>query len=363
MHQLNGNIMLTIIQALQLVGLVPSLFVILFLLTLIRSNQQVIVPILYFLALACCFALPLIDLVPFGRNNPWLKGSLLLGESMLVAFCFLLVMQFVLNRVPPLKYWLVLAIPLIGGSSIIFASLVQAGEVCLSERACYDIESIKTLYNIFASAFIFLLLIYYAGRGATISDNDVTRKHKYALIVSLILLHLFVLMADLSQLAERLTPADTLFATTMLKLTFIYLVITSLFRVFYPAMVSEVIQMAAPYVRAYNPELDRPHVEKIQSLLEIDHAYREMRLNRAALAKLVGINEHHLSRVINGHYGKNFNELINGYRIEEAKQRLKNEPDKQITVIGYEVGFNSIASFNRVFRDKVGMSPTDYRGV
>jgi AraC-like DNA-binding protein len=353
--------LLTLTQALQLVGLVPSIFVILFLLTLVPRNKQVIIPILYFLALACGFALPLVDVYPSLIHRAWLGGALLLGESMLVSFCFLLVMQFISGQAPKLLYWLVLAIPLIGGSSLIYAGVIQAGEICLSDRACYDIESIKILYNVIASAFIFLLLIYYSSRVEGVRSDDTQRRHKYYLIVTLILLHLFMLAVNLAQLSGHMTRADAQFTDVMFRLAFIYLVLTSLFRVFYPAMVGEVIQMATPYARAYHPNLDKPYVEKIVELLEVEHAYREMRLNRAALAEKVGINEHHLSRVINGHFHKNFNELINGYRIEEAKQRLKNEPEQQVTVIGFEVGFNSMASFNRVFKDMVGVSPSEWR--
>ena len=361
MQKLNPDSFLTITQALQLVGLVPSLFVILFLLTLLPRNREAIVPVFYFLSLCCIFALPLVGIYDALAANHWLMGGLLLGESMLSAFCFLLVMQFINGRVPPLPYWLILALPIIGGSSIIYAGVIQPGEVCFSERACFDIEEIKILYNVVASAAVFLLLIYYAARAEGIRQDDVSRRHKYWLVIALILSHLFVLAIELAQLSGNITQANAEFTDTMLRLTFVYLVITSIFRVFYPSMVGEVIYAAIPAVRAYHPDLDRPYVEKIQLLLEVDRAYREMRLNRAGLARKVGINEHHLSRVINGHFGKSFNDLINGYRIEEAKQRLKNEPGRQITVIGFEVGFNSIASFNRVFKDMVGLSPTEYR--
>jgi AraC-like DNA-binding protein len=350
--------MLTVTQALQLVGLVPSLFVTVFLLTLLGRNRQVVIPIFYFLALAASFVLPLTELYESTAGAARLNAGLLLGESTLAAFCFLLVMQFILGRVPPAPYWLVLAIPIIGGSPMIYAG-IMAREICLSPRACYDVESIKSLYHIFASALVFLLLIYYASRAQGISGSDTARRHKYWLMVVLILLHLLVLAADLGRLSGRLSFDEAQFTVTVLRLSFIYLVLTSLFRVFYPALAGEAMQ----YVRAYHPELDHRHVEKITSLLEKDRVYREMRLNRAALAAMVGISEYHLSRVINGHFKKNFNELINGYRIEEAKRRLTGEPGQQVTVIGFETGFNSIASFNRVFKEMTGMSPTEYRSA
>jgi AraC-like DNA-binding protein len=46
--------------------------------------------------------------------------------------------------------------------------------------------------------------------------------------------------------------------------------------------------------------------------------------------------------------------------VEEAKQRLSDE-ETAVTVIAFEVGFSSIASFNRVFKGLTGMSPSAYR--
>ncbi len=352
--------MLSLTQALQLVGLVPCLFLVLFFTSLLRKNAQVLIPLFYFLSLGCHFALPLVDLYPALAHNITMLGALLFGKSLLVAFCFLLILQFITGRVPAWPYWLILAVPLVGSGAIIYASLIQPTDACANNPDCQDMFAIRALYNIFSSSLVFLLIIYYSSRSSGVSSEDINRRHKYWLIIALILLHLCMLGVELAQLAGRAFPEDAEFALVLLRLTFIYIVITSLFRVFYPAMAKEVLQLASPHL-VYDPVRDRPHVERIQVLLEGEHVYREMRLNRAALASKVGIGEQQLSRIINGHFGKSFNELINGYRIGEAKLRLIAEPT-QITTIAFEVGFNSIASFNRVFKDMVGVSPTEFRG-
>lgn len=357
MGNLSAGSVLTLIQALNLVGLIPSLFVIFFLATLVRHNRQAVVPICYFLALSASFMLPLIEIYSPLAENMWVKGTLIFGESLLVAFSFLLILQFMTGALPPAYYWMVLAIPLVGGSSLIYAGL--ADEACIQTHICRDVSSYKTLYNIFSSSLIFLLLVYYASRFSHLLKEDIHRQHKYWLIVSLILLSLFVLAIDLARLSERLPGSQADFIITVLRLSFIYLVITSLFRVFYPALVHASSMAEAPSL--HNPEADQPYVDKVRLLLEGERIYREMRLNRAALAEKVGINEHALSRIINHYFGKSFNELVNGYRIEEAKRRLRDESATQVTVIGFEVGFNSIASFNRVFKEKVGVSPTEWR--
>lgn len=349
---------LTVTQALQLVGLAPCLFVVVFLAGLSFRNAEAIVPTGYFAALACGFAVPLAALYPDAPG--WAMATLLFGQSLLSAFVFLLVMQFMLGGVPGWPYWLVLLVPAVGGGLLVNTALFADSD-CAHAHACLAAGQVEMLYNIISSGFVFLLLVFCSSRAGDMAADDAHRGHKYWLIVTLILLNVLGLAVDLAQAAGHLSHDEALFTATMLRLAFIYLAITSLFRVFYPGMVREVIQLSEPATPSYNPLADAAHVEKILALLEKEGVFREMRLNRAALAEKVGINEQHLSRVINGHFGKNFNELINGYRIEEAKRRLRAEPGAQITVIGFEAGFNSIASFNRVFKATVGQSPTEYR--
>jgi AraC-like DNA-binding protein len=85
-----------------------------------------------------------------------------------------------------------------------------------------------------------------------------------------------------------------------------------------------------------------------------------MRLNRANLAAKLGVGENTLARVMNSYLGKSFNELINSRRIEDAKLLLVKE-NMSIATIAADVGFNSTPSFNRVFRETVGTSPTQFR--
>jgi len=353
----NNNIVFTLTQAMQLVGLAPSLFIAVFLATLLNKNNQTIIPVLYFLSLACGFALPLLELYPAAEKNPWIHGGLLMGDSLLVAFGFLLICQFIMGRTPYYGYWIVLAIPLIGGANLLYADMMQINEDC-TQKICSDAYSAKALYHIVSSSFIFLLLLVYFSRAKNINQGSIERKHKYWLIISLILLHLLLLVIDLLRIGGYVGQGQAQLSESIVRLTFIYLVITSLLRVFYPSMVREVIIKAH---QQYDYNQDLPYVEKLKILLEKDKIYRETRLNRAALAEKLGIGEHYLSRIINHHFSKNFNDLINSYRINEAKEKLISDKIQQITLIGFEVGFNSIASFNRVFKEKTGISPTEYR--
>jgi AraC-like DNA-binding protein len=93
-------------------------------------------------------------------------------------------------------------------------------------------------------------------------------------------------------------------------------------------------------------------------------AYREEGLSVAGLAEKVGVPEHQLRKLINGELGfRNFSAFLNSYRIDEAKAALV-DPDharKQILQIALDLGYGSIAPFNRAFKEATGKTPTEFR--
>ncbi|HDR67474.1 MAG TPA: helix-turn-helix domain-containing protein, partial [Bacteroidaceae bacterium] len=52
----------------------------------------------------------------------------------------------------------------------------------------------------------------------------------------------------------------------------------------------------------------------------------------------------------------------NDYRVEEVKKRLQDPKFKHLTIlaIAYESGFNSKSSFNTIFKERTGLTPSDY---
>lgn len=108
---------------------------------------------------------------------------------------------------------------------------------------------------------------------------------------------------------------------------------------------------------------DRIDLGRLRDLME-QGAYLTDGLTIGALATSVQLPEHRLRKLINQGLGyRNFAAFLNDYRIDEAKKRLA-EPDHvhtQITQIAYELGYGSLAPFNRAFRERVGMSPSAFR--
>lgn len=103
--------------------------------------------------------------------------------------------------------------------------------------------------------------------------------------------------------------------------------------------------------------------KKLLYFLEEERIYRDNMLSIQHLADKLSIPSHHLSQIINNKFKKNFYELINSYRIDEAIEKLKADKNsrEKILAIAYDVGFNNLGSFNRAFKRHTGKTPSDFR--
>lgn len=110
------------------------------------------------------------------------------------------------------------------------------------------------------------------------------------------------------------------------------------------------------------PENAALYKTRLLELMERKKPYLDPEITLPKLALALEIPVAHLSRVINEHLGRNFFEFINHYRVEEAKRRMTGPGagDKLITV-ALDCGFNSLATFNRVFKELAGRTPSEYR--
>lgn len=92
--------------------------------------------------------------------------------------------------------------------------------------------------------------------------------------------------------------------------------------------------------------------------------YREPGLSIGGLAELLETPEHRLRSLINQRLGyRNFSAFLNHHRIGEAKALLVDpmHVDLPILTIAMDLGYGSLAPFNRAFRETVGQSPSEYR--
>ena len=98
---------------------------------------------------------------------------------------------------------------------------------------------------------------------------------------------------------------------------------------------------------------------KLNHLLETEKIYLQSELNLIKLADQLNIDRYSMSQVINEGFGKGFYELMNEYRIEEAKSILR-DTDKNIGDVIFEVGFNNHASFYKAFKKYTHTTPSQF---
>ena len=82
------------------------------------------------------------------------------------------------------------------------------------------------------------------------------------------------------------------------------------------------------------------------------------------LASRLKIPEHRLRHLINQHMGyRNFADFLNHHRIQAAKARLSNVEDRNIPVltVAMDMGYGSLGPFNRAFKERTGLTPTEFR--
>jgi len=104
-------------------------------------------------------------------------------------------------------------------------------------------------------------------------------------------------------------------------------------------------------------------VKRVEAFMARERPHLEADVSMESLARRLSLPERTLSRILNQHFGKNFFEFINHYRVEAAKRLLDSEEyaGRSMLDILAESGFTSKSTFNAVFKKQVGQTPSQYR--
>jgi len=102
-------------------------------------------------------------------------------------------------------------------------------------------------------------------------------------------------------------------------------------------------------------------VKKLLNFMEKEKPFLENKLTLKKLANLLDWHPHYLSKIINDQLEKNFFEFVNNYRVEEFKNQLQKNKNYTILSVAFDSGFNSKSSFNRIFKDFTGITPSDFK--
>lgn len=102
---------------------------------------------------------------------------------------------------------------------------------------------------------------------------------------------------------------------------------------------------------------------QVLTLIKDEKQFKNNSISLKSLSKDLKTSPQKLSMAINSNFNNNFNVFVNSYRIEAAKKMLHDQKYTHYTIatIAYEVGFNSLSSFNEAFKKQTKQTPVSYK--
>ncbi len=333
-------------EIIALLGLAQCVYLLVFM--AVRSNRltRATLPTLFFVSLAIAFFLS-------AAESRWQTGFMHYGELKWLLWTLssplsaLLIMQIAsVTKTPPLSLWgIFFLIPCAYLLSSIMGFLYG------------DMETWLHVSGLIVGC-ICLLVIWSERKFMDELYIRKNGKERFWLIMSLIILNIGLLVINMLFANNYENFGNIEMARNVIGISFVYIASTSLFRIF-PQAVSIMPEDAAEkdnYLNDYEVEV----AMRVENLLHLDKVYQEPNYKRPDLARELQISEAHLSKIVNIYFEKSVPQLLNTYRVEDSKHLLR-ETQAEITIISEESGFNSIATFNRVFKEIEGQTPSEYR--
>ncbi|MDP2594923.1 helix-turn-helix domain-containing protein [Alteromonas stellipolaris] len=102
-------------------------------------------------------------------------------------------------------------------------------------------------------------------------------------------------------------------------------------------------------------------LENIVQYMEDEQPYLESELTLDALARYTNLSSHHLSEILNQQANKNFYQFVNEYRIKTVCSQIASNPKERLIDLALSAGFSSKSTFNAVFKQFRGMTPSQFR--
>ncbi len=101
--------------------------------------------------------------------------------------------------------------------------------------------------------------------------------------------------------------------------------------------------------------------QKFNVLFQVDKVFLDENLSLGLLAKKLNVTEHKLSEYLALVEKKQFYQILAEYRVNEAKQKIKETKNSNLLEIAYGSGFSSKSNFNKVFKEITGFTPSAYK--
>ena len=285
-----------------LIGLVQAVAVIVYILFRAGHIRHVVVPVLCFLVLGAGFFFDLgqsrlstdIPLYAFLQNGIWMA---------LPAFSVLLILQVAdFGAFPRAFYWGNLFVPILavfGGWA--GALLIDRPEECGVWQLCaldLRMQAILIL-GILAGLLCFSALWVSRGSFESLRNDNESKKERYWLIISFVIINLLLLFVTLLYVSEAVVGSVFVLARDVLGGGMAYIASTSLFRIYPPSVKLERRELSDEDLSVAEQNL----MQTLKNLFDLDKIYQETSFSRMDLAKELGTSEARVSKLVSVCFG------------------------------------------------------------
>ncbi len=345
----------TLDEILSLIGLTQCVYLIVYILFRSGPHSRISIPVSYFFLLGCAFFLDVSSRF-IGEITPYFTFLRDFLWLLCVPLGLLLAIQVVfVSKLPSFRYYFALFVYFM---AVPVAYLISLQYVeCQTSFPCDLFGQFFILFGSLGGGLCLLMFWLERRQLANVRFESSMGNERFWLIMALLAMNTALLACMMAMLAFDIPYNTTSLIRTVIGLAFIYLANTSLLRI-YPQAV--ILRPDTQKTVGDLSEDERELAKQIENLMTLDKLYQEPSFSRSDLARELNCSEAVLSKVINGHFKKTFPQLLNDHRVQDAMRMLR-QTDADMQTIAGDVGFNSLATFNRVFKDVTGVSPSEYR--
>lgn len=232
------------------------------------------------------------------------------------------------------------------------------------------------IFLLFTQVFSFLAYAVYLLKSQRTRLLKITQGFKnttYYWLIYLVASLTLVMMIDVAVFMNVLlgiTPSFTMLAA-IASLVAIFVNTIALFSIYQPDVFfhelppqEELKPETKPHLRSIelSPEAAKQLDEQLQDLVKNHKPHLDEDISLPKLASLLGVTSHQLSELLNIHKNTSFYDFLNDLRYQESLTFLAtNESELTIADIAYRSGFNNRNSFYKVFKEKTGVTPSQYK--
>lgn len=248
---------------------------------------------------------------------------------------------------------------------IVIKTFSGAGSYLSFKYGEYSIFQPFVVITILLVSAIVLHLLYEVWQGRNEDLVEERRQFRTKFVIAVVVISIGVMFAELFLVGRGIK--DELLLTQ--SLAFLCIAVYPLWRLSSPGgedlffRAPNPVEYALDDARSDLSPADQHDLDVIKGLAGTPQML-EAGLTISRLSDDLRIPEHRMRHLINQHLGyRNFSDFLNHHRIECAKEQLSDENKRNTPVLtlAMELGYGSLGPFNRAFKERTGLTPTEFR--